>query len=395
MPCPAEHELVRAHHQGDEDLIDHVAACARCRDMWNGFDRIVQLARELPVQLPPTGHREEVRTALLGGSSALAPSPHRRSRLLVLAPAAAAVAIAAAVSLWISSRPDDVPAQVAMAPLATVHASENADYTNESRELVRLRNGTLTLDVEPLHEGERFRVVAGDGEVEVRGTSFEVTATGDHLIGVRVSRGRVEVRPAGGAMTVLEPGQSWHVPIVAVTPPAPAPAPVPQPAPAPTKIVVARPHAIAKTHTKTAAARVDAPVAPAPPSPAPAKPAASADEIAYNDAWDAMRSGNFRSAAAAFARVQAGALVDDASFWHAVALARGNHAGEAIIAFRAMIDRFPSSPRTGEASAMLGWLLVDAHQLDEARSRFQAASTDRSEAVRDSAKRGLDALDKR
>lgn len=398
MPCPAEHDLVRAHQLGDDDFVEHIADCARCRDVWNGFDRVVDLARELPVEIPSTAHREEVRTALLALPE---PAPHR-SRWVMLAPAAAALAVAAGVSIWIASRPhDEVASRISLAPLATVHASEHADYTTESRELVRLRNGTLTLEVEPLHLGERFRVIVGDGEVEVRGTAFEVTATSDHLIAVRVARGRVEVRPVGAAMTVLEPGQSWHVPIVAVTPapalvPAPAPvAPAPAPAPIPER-APARRHVVAKAPPKLETpAHVDAPPAPAPAPPtAPTRPAPSPDEIAYNDAWDAMRAGNFRAAAAAFTRVRSGALVDEASFWHAVSLARGGHAGEAIIAFRATIQQFPNSPRAGEASAMLGWLLVDARQLDEARSRFSSASSDRSDAVRDSAKRGLDALTK-
>jgi hypothetical protein len=60
----------------------------------------------------------------------------------------------------------------------------------------------------------------------------------------------------------------------------------------------------------------------------------------------------------------------DAAFWTAVALARGGRSADAIAAFRNMLGGYPNSPRAGEASAMLGWLLVDAHQLDEAAKRF-------------------------
>jgi hypothetical protein len=42
---------------------------------------------------------------------------------------------------------------------------------------------------------------------------------------------------------------------------------------------------------------------------------------------------------------------------------------------------------------MLGWLLVDAKRLDEARERFAAAINDPSAKVRASAQAGIDALD--
>jgi len=126
-----------------------------------------------------------------------------------------------------------------------------------------------------------------------------------------------------------------------------------------------------------------------------AKPV-SAEETAYNDAWDALRANDFRKAAAGFARVvalsPAGPLADDAAYWRAVSLARAARGSEAIAAFRELLDEYPSSPRAGEASAMLGWLLVDANELVEAERRFRAAANDASESVRASARSGLDAL---
>ena len=84
-------------------------------------------------------------------------------------------------------------------------------------------------------------------------------------------------------------------------------------------------------------------------------------------------------------------LAEDAAFWYAVALARGRHGGQAITAFRDFLDAHPQSPRAGEASAMLGWLLLDAGERAEAARRFRAAADDASTAVRDSARSGLDA----
>ena len=370
MTCPSEIELTRVHQLGDDSLAGHLAECSRCREAWEGVEQAILLARELPVDMPPLAHREEMRTALL----ATPEPPRRRARWTVRSAWVGAVAAAAAIAIWVGRSPE--PSRVEP-PRVAIHAT-GADYTTVSSELVRLRDGTIALDVEPLRPGERFRVVVGDGEVEVRGTSFEVTATSDHLIGVRVTRGRVEVRPVGAATMILEPGQSWHVQVAVVTRSlAPVIVPVPAPVPPAPPRVTARPPP-----------RV---VAPEPP---PVRH--SPEEVAYNDAWDAMRANDFRTAATGFARVHAlspaGTLADDAAFWQSVALARGGRGAEAIVSFRAMIDDYPASPRVGEASAMLGWLLVDAHQLDEAVRRFEAAAGDHVETVRASARKGLDAL---
>jgi len=109
-----------------------------------------------------------------------------------------------------------------------------------------------------------------------------------------------------------------------------------------------------------------------------------------------MRSGDFGKAAAGFAAVvevaSHGPLADEGAFWRAVALARAGSSAEAVAAFREMLGAYPRSPRRGEASAMLGWLLVDARRLDEALIRFDAAAQDPSAAVRASARQGLEAI---
>ena len=49
-----------------------------------------------------------------------------------------------------------------------------------------------------------------------------------------------------------------------------------------------------------------------------------------------------------------------------MALARAGQPALATSAFRDYLDGFPTSRRVGEASAMLGWLLVDAGEAREA-----------------------------
>jgi TolA-binding protein len=122
-------------------------------------------------------------------------------------------------------------------------------------------------------------------------------------------------------------------------------------------------------------------------------PQESTQEGLYDDAWDALREHNYKKAADGFARAwndsPTGPLADEATFWHATALARGGDSTAAISVFRQMLDAYPRSPRRGEASAILAWLLVAAHQLTEAEGHFRAALDDTHEGVRASAREGL------
>lgn len=359
-------------------------------------DAAIRLARELPLALPDASHREQVRTALLARIAAL---PRRGRRSIAIDAIVAAVAVAAAAVLALALWPG------ADGPRArgTVRARADARYTLAAPapdELVRLIDGTIDVTVAPLARGERFRVVVGDDEVEVRGTAFAVTAARGRLVAVAVAHGRVEVRPRDGTAIVLGAGERWRA-----TPAAAAAAPITAPV------------------APTAPAPIAAPVAPTAPEPivAPAPPAAhpglrprpahagsataiaprprAAEALAYDDGWSAMRASEFHRAAAAFGRALAlapdGPLADDARFWHAVALARDARRAEAIAAFRELLDDNRGGAHRGEASAMLGWLLVDASELDDAARRFTAAADDPDPAVARSARDGLAALARR
>jgi len=405
-PCPTELELDQAFSVGaDPDLIAHLDGCHGCRTLWDETAIAVELARELPLAIPPVHHREERRTALLAAWDPVpfvrapvqpapeisAVRPQRRGRWAV---AAIVLAAAATVAVVVAARhPSHDPEVVAShARRGVVHAHEGARFSLAAQppdEIVRLRDGVIDIDVDPLSVGERFRVVVGTDEVEVRGTSFEVVATADHLVGVHVVHGRVEVKRAGMAPVVLTGGQAWHASTATDLPPPATPAPIVAP-PAPSA-----PRLPSRSPPK---ARPADPVVPPPPAAGMTPPPKVTDpqEVAFNRGWDAMRLGEYGQAAAAFNRAVAlapdGALTEDATFWHAVAVARLHRTGEAIVAFRSFLDAFPSSTRAGEASAMLGWLLVETHELDEARRRFHAAETDPHEGARASALKGLETV---
>jgi TolA-binding protein len=266
-----------------------------------------------------------------------------------------------------------------------------ATFTHERTakdEWVRLSEGGLRVEVERLVSGERFRVITGDGEVEVRGTAFEVRALHDRLRSVEVLHGRVEVRRPGHASLLLGPGEHWQAEAhnneatVAVQD-VPALATVPSP---PRHAVLPRPrHALPEISHPEVATTSLAPVA----TPTPA-------ERAFAQGWAALRRSDFAVAAEAFRRaVASGAgepVLEDARFWLGVALARDEKSDAAITALRDFVIRHPASSRRGEAASILGWQLLKAGHNAEAESRFREAVEDRSPDIRKSARAGLAAV---
>jgi hypothetical protein len=421
MTCPSDVELARALTVGaDPEISAHLAACATCRDYWDATHGAIELARELPVAIPPHARREEMRTAMLAASASVAGRAMHRAWIAPAVALAAAAGLVGALAVpGGSSSPSSAGLRhgIVRRHPAPAGATE-ARYSTTSvgaDEVVRLTDGTIDIEVEPLSPGERFRVIVGDAEIEVRGTVFTVSASAEHLLDVAVARGRVDVKPETGPPATLGAGQSWHVARAAsaveptppaMVPPPPLPSPPPR-APAPPSALrpapVAAPHRQRLVAQPLPRAKPPAPSASAEPPPAPvsseAGPAGAAEELSYDQAWEAMRANDFARAASGFSRVLLidpdGRLVEDASFWHAVALARGKRSAEALSAFRDFLDSYAGSVRAGEASAMLGWILVDARDYDEAARRFRAAADDPRATVRDSARAGLAALAKR
>lgn len=109
--------------------------------------------------------------------------------------------------------------------------------------------------------------------------------------------------------------------------------------------------------------------------------------------------GDHAAAAAAFERAATaapgGSLTEDAWYWRAVSLARGGQAAAARAAFAAFLEHYRASPRAPQASTMLGWLLFDVGDLDAAAQRFGVAADAAAPTVRDSARKGLDAVRRR
>jgi len=126
----------------------------------------------------------------------------------------------------------------------------------------------------------------------------------------------------------------------------------------------------------------------------PAAGGLSSAEIAFADGWQALRARRFAEAASAFGSASEAAkdqpLAQDAWFWRAVCQARIPRRVEARSSLAASTRRFPLSPRHREASAMLGWILLQDGDVEGAAQRFGAAEHDRVDEVRRSARAGLE-----
>jgi hypothetical protein len=383
--CPPVWKLTRAAsaEPRDPEVEKHLAACAACAAELATLRELAAEARDLPA---PPSMSDESRAAI--SARLLTAPPERppgktapaRGAIVVTAVAATvtlAIAVVVAPIVRRGASPEEqasagrtpgVAGTTASAPRtsrASIRAIGNARFFRAQPppdEIVRLDDGRIELDVIPLAAGERFRVVTDHGEVEVRGTSFEVLASNRSLRSVSVSRGRVEVR-SGGGLSVLDAGDRWEQ----GPPPAPAPGPTATEAPPARRLPAPKPRANQR--------------------------ASAVESALFDRAWSALRAGNAGDAAATFAdlerRAGGHAIEEDALYWRAVSVARTKESASAGLLFREFLRRFPGSSRRGEAAVALGWILLDAENVSEARHAFEQALSDPAASVRDSAAEGI------
>jgi hypothetical protein len=292
--------------------------------------------------------------------------------------------------------------------LASIRAVGSASFTRlqpPPDELLMLDEGEIELGVAASCPGHRFRIRTGDAEIEVPAGRLSVHAHARMLVAVRVFGGYAEVRAKGGGHAALRAGDEWTAEAsprtTAIERPALPPV-VERPAPSRVSAAPAAPARAERPVSRTIALSPGkSPVRPllAPtPSEPPSMPAtASAPQRAsFDRAWRLLRGGDAAQAATAFREVeqQAGgdAISEDAAFWQAVALARANLTADARRELTRFVAHYPGSARVGEASAMLGWMLLDSGDTEGARRAFERAVTDKVDRARASAQSGLERL---
>jgi hypothetical protein len=161
---------------------------------------LAETLERIPVTSLDPQQRDAMRFALKAAARA------RRRRAVPWRGLAVAAAILVAVSTGaMLLRPSEEDLRLAQVELAAGARGEPL----EDAHLYRLYDGSATFDVPTMPEGTRYRVVAGDGLVEVRGTRFEVTVEDDELIAVRVHEGHVLVFVEDAQVADLSVGERW------------------------------------------------------------------------------------------------------------------------------------------------------------------------------------------
>jgi TolA-binding protein len=88
-------------------------------------------------------------------------------------------------------------------------------------------------------------------------------------------------------------------------------------------------------------------------------------------------------------------IAEDAAFWLAVSYSYSGRKTDAEKAYASFLRGFPASARVGEASVALGWVLFERGDLTGAGALFSTAKNDRVTKVRESALKGLEAIEYR
>jgi TolA-binding protein len=386
-------------------VAEHLNECSVCCAEWKALETVVGAARRTKCVRLPDVEKDELRNKLLIGARAITnerrPNSARTRPRWVAAGFGMALVVAALVVVraWPPALVHGARALVAptaaprltAVPLyrATIREQGNARFTVVSPqpdETVRLYDGTIDVDVAPLQPGERFRVITDDGEVEVHGTAFAVSAARSRLSHVTVARGRVEVRDVSGATRTLTPGEHW-------TPTAAQPVTPAETAPGPPVVSSgARHQAPTAEPSQGDSSAVMTPVQLRDPATIETTPhrAPSAAEIAFQEGWAALRNGDPSGASRSFAGVPLDTpLGQDAAFWGGIALARAGRSAEAERALERFLATFPGSPHRGEALVVLGTLLHGMGEDAAAREKLQEARRSSRGSIRERAQQEL------
>lgn len=393
-----------------------------------------EVARSLPPMSNDARRVEETRTALLARAAAMQQQT-RRSRMPLFA-AAGALAAAAALVLWVARPAEESHPRETITSIGSAHYERITAWPDF---VVRLDDGRIDITVAKLANGERFRAKTVDAEVEVRGTRFIVGADHGKLTLVAVAEGSVEVRWEHESPVFVAAGQTWTPTKIAqhdhaqpttptastttsiadtrtmqevATPTTSTSQPTAATKPEYSKTgrgvkAVKSPISTAVTTSKqpastasSAATETATPTTATTPTTTTSTAAASMlarpGEADFRAGIASLRSGDAAAATLSFTRActaaQNDALGEDACFWRGAAAKRAGQASTAREALTRFLETYPSSGRAGEASALLGWLLYDAGELDAAQQRFEVAARDRVPKVKESASRGVEAI---
>jgi TolA-binding protein len=359
--CPAFEELSSAFSGPANDrLAAHVRSCLECARVWSDLEKMRAAARALPVRVPEERAARALEAALVDRvrNDATPARGHRRFAAAVIAAGVALAAGVGAVSLRapvveVGAPPLEAPSVVIVekeAPEPVIRRSAAAHY-EERDGSARLESGVLEIEVPP---EQRFVLATGDAELTASAGSFSVEAENDRLMFVWVKAGSVELRLANTAPRVLSVGERWSRPV----------------------------------RRRPRASELEAP------QPAPVL---KTSEARFQSAWAALGAGANTEAAAELEQLLRETpehpLAEDAAYWRAIALIRGERWKEAEEALSALRARHPESLRAGEIELFLGWRKLESGDKQSAASYFRAAAESPVPEIHTRAKEGLEAVE--
>jgi len=309
-----------AGHDDDHDDVAaelHLADCVACRAAVAEQRAIRELVRRAPAAPLPRARREAIAAEVMARSDAVAAPPSRFARAGVASSVLVAAAALAIVGLGPVRAPAPTVARAELiaseavplvvrgvafevapdrppAPPALVRPGRVADFTKvtiEDRDVLELRNGSLTVDARNAREIE---ITMRGTTVHVEQAKICVVARGGVISTVTVFAGSAEVSNHG-KLTVVEAGMVW----------------VPD--------------------------AVGAPIA----------------MREFEVGWNALRGGDHRAAVEAFDRARDPVVAEDAAYWAAVAVERAGDRPEAARRFGGFLDLFPGSPHADAARVAL------------------------------------------
>jgi len=340
----------------------HLQTCGDCASTAARDLRLRRLATSMRERSPDDLALRRVRGRVLRGLSSSKPP----ARWFERARAIAFGALAGVCAIWLamtlahgvhSATPVAASPSLSAGDFAgTVVSADRARWSRErvgGTERLHLLDGSLRVHVRRQGAGERFVVDLPDGELEVRGTTFEVSVEEGATSSVRVEEGAVALRVGGLGERLLSAGEAWAAGRGGAAR-APASAPM--------------------TEAVAGAERRGAPSTAARSARAPKSVPSAQDDDArqYAAGVSLLTGGQFAKAAKAlddFARARPLApQAEDASFLEAVALARAGRVDAAALAAKHHLDAYPGSFHAKEASILVARSARDRDECPRARA---------------------------
>jgi hypothetical protein len=328
----------------------HLRACTECRDRLRIDRRLRDLVGQLSPVEPDDLRIHRLRARILSDARAHATHPRSRWMRAWLVGAVTLVTALLTVAFLVSHRrslplqDDPFAGSVTAAPGIQWSQSREAKV-----ETLRLTQGELWIVVRKQTPEERFLVKMPDGEIEVRGTTFNVRVDEHVTRHVHVVEGRVALRLRGHLALELVAGQAWDLDT---------------PAPSATPSLVAP----VSTFVPTSVAAAPLPDARNPPPPAWRPNMESED---YKAAMDLYRGAHYAEAAEAFRRFasehRSSGLMEDATFLEALSLTRSGRVDAGSVVATRHLAEFPNSFHRKEASLLVARAARDRGECREAR----------------------------